>query len=245
LFIGCVNPVLDPEGIDASISVLNRLGYDVLLPAGQGCCGALFQHNGRQDTAWRFARRNLAAFTGELDAIVFLASGCGATLKEYPQLLSLPLQRREAAAGFAAKCMDINQFLSGISWPEDIVMTPLRARVAVHDPCSMRRVLHQQAGVYELLGRIPGAHIEPLPGNSACCGAAGSYMFTQPDMADRLLRHKLDAVTTAAPDILATSNIGCALHIGAGLRGSHWPVQVMHPVTLIAQQMRKIQRLKD
>ena len=166
LFIGCVNPVLDPEGIDASISVLNRLGYDVLLPAGQGCCGALFQHDGRQDTAWRFARRNLTAFAAELDAIVFLASGCGATLKEYPLLLSLPPERREAAAGFAAKCMDINQFLTSIAWPADIVMTPLRARVAVHDPCSMRRVLHQQAGVYELLGRIPGAHIAPLPGNS-------------------------------------------------------------------------------
>ncbi len=244
LFTGCVSPVLDPAGLRASISVLTRLGYDVLLPKDQVCCAALFQHDGRQDTAWRFARRNLAAFAGELDAVLFLASGCGATLKEYPLLLSLPPDRREAAAAFAAKCTDITQFLTAIPWPADVVVAPLDGRVAVHDPCSMRRVLHQQSGVYDLLGRIPGARIEPLPGNSACCGAAGSYMFTQQDMADRLLRHKLDAITTAAPDILATTNIGCALHIAAGLRASGWPVRVMHPVTLIAQQIDKSGRSK-
>jgi len=238
LFTGCVNPMLDPAGIQASIGVLNALGYDVRVPKDQVCCGALSQHGGRQDTAWRFARRNLDAFAADVDTVISLASGCGATLKEYPLLLSLPPDRRQAATDFAAKCEDINGFITRTPWPEDVTLAPLNARVAVHDPCSMRRVLRQQSSVYELLGRIPGVNIQPLPGNSACCGAAGSYMLTQPDMADRLLQHKLDAVTASGPDILATSNIGCALHIDAGLRASGWPVQVMHPVTLIAQQMR-------
>lgn len=245
LFTGCANPVLDPAGIRASIKVLNALGYDVDVPGDQVCCGALFQHDGRLDTAWRFARRNLAAFAGDAGAVISLASGCGATLKEYPQLLSLPPDHHQAAADFAAKCEDINGFVTRTPWPEGMTPAPLNARVAVHDPCTLRRVLHQQDVVYEMLGRIPGARIDPLPGNDACCGAAGSYMFSQPDMADRLLQHKLDAVTSAAPAVLVTSNIGCALHIGAGLRASNWDVPVMHPVTLLARQIGQIEGLKD
>lgn len=245
LFTGCVNPMLEPAAIQAAIKVLNALGYDVCLPGNQACCGALFQHDGRQHTATRFARRNLDAFAADGDAVISLASGCGATLKEYPLLPSLAAGRREEAQAFAARSEDINAFVARTPWPDDVTLAPLNARVAVHDPCTLRRVLHGQSAVYELLGRLPGARITPLPGNDACCGAAGSYMLTQPDMADRLLQHKLDAVTTTAPDILVTSNIGCALHMGAGLRSTSWPIRVMHPITLLAQQMTKIEGFKD
>jgi glycolate oxidase iron-sulfur subunit len=245
LFTGCVNPLFDPAALRASIGLLNRLGFDVHVPKGQVCCGALFQHDGRLEAARAFARRNVAAFAGDWDAVVFTASGCGVTLREYPLLLNSSPKADQGTADFAAACADINQFLTRGPWPGDMTPAPLEARVAVHDPCSMRRVLHQHASVYELLQNIPGVQVVPLPGNTACCGAAGSYMFTQPEMADRLLRHKLDAVTAAAPDVLVTSNLGCALHLAAGLRAADRPLPVMHPVTLLARQIEATERPQD
>ncbi len=238
LFLGCANPVLDPRGIDAAIRVLNRLGYGVHVPGGQVCCGALHLHSGRPATAARFARRNIGAFEAvDHEAVISLASGCGATLKEYPDLLQA--QPPEPAAAFARTCTDISHFLARAAWPKALTLAPATLRVAVHDPCSLKRVLHQDAPVHGLLGRLPGARIEPLPGNAACCGAAGSYMLTQPEMADALRRDKLKALGERDTEVLVTSNIGCALHLAAGLRAEGSRVQVMHPVTLLDQYLEE------
>lgn len=231
LFLGCVNPVLDPRGVDAAIRVLTRLGYTVRIPEGQVCCGALHLHSGRRETAARLARRNLEAFrSADIEAVISLASACGATLTEYPELLQ--------GAGLARPCTDISRFLTRCEWPQGPAADRAPLRVAVHDPCSLKRVLHQDTSVYDLLNRLPEARIAPLPGNAVCCGAAGSYMLTEPDTADALSRHKLKGLDEADADVLVTSNIGCALHLAAGMRtGGRRRVPVMHPVTLLDQYL--------
>lgn len=238
LFAGCVNPLFDPQGLHAAIRVLNRLGYGVHLPATQVCCGALHQHGGQRATAEHFARRNIAAFDiPGCEAVLSLASGCGATLKEYPASVEEAALGRRAAE-FAARCIDISHFLAQARWPDDVTLAPLPLRVAVHEPCTLKRVLHEHTAVYTLLGRLSGAEVVPLPGNAYCCGAAGSYMLTQAAMADRLRHYKLKALAALQGEVLVTSNIGCALHLAAGLRDAGSAVAVMHPVTLLDRCLR-------
>lgn len=225
LFLGCVARAADSETLRASIFVLNRLGYSVHVTPRQGCCGALHTGLGEPEKARGFERQNLAAFSGaELDAVISTSAGCGAALKAYPP-------------DFAGKVKDISEFLSAAQGWAAARIAPLPEKVAVHEPCLMRNVLHCQDAPYTLLRRIPGATVEPLAGNSQCCGAAGTYFLTQPDMAGSLLADKMEAVRASGAKYLATSNIGCAIHLVSGLRESGVMIEALHPVTLIARQM--------
>ncbi|MDD5242157.1 MAG: (Fe-S)-binding protein [Sulfuricella sp.] len=225
LFLGCVARVSDAETLSASIFVLNKLGYRVHLPLGQSCCGAIHESLGEPEEACRFERINVAAFADlELDAVISTATGCGAALKGYPPV-------------FADRVMDISEFLAGAQGWEGVVIAPLAEKVAVHEPCSMRNVLHCHSQPYDLLRRIPGAVIAPLAGNDQCCGAAGTYFLSQPKMAEALLADKTAAVIASGARLLATSNIGCAMHMAGGLREAGVEIEVIHPVTLLARQM--------
>jgi glycolate oxidase iron-sulfur subunit len=224
LFLGCVARALDNETLSASIFVLNRLGYTVHVPAGQACCGALHANQGEPEQAHAFAQRNLAAFQGmNLDAVISTATGCGAALKEYPP-------------EFAGRVQDVSEFLAGASW-EGVEIAPLAGVVAVHEPCSMRNVLHCEGAPYALLRTIPDLALLPLAGNDQCCGAAGSYFLTQPVMAGRLLDDKIRAVKASGANYLVSSNIGCALHLAMGIREAGMAIEVLHPITLLARQM--------
>jgi glycolate oxidase iron-sulfur subunit len=225
LFLGCVARVADVETLSASIFVLTRLGYTVHVPPPQGCCGAMHASLGEPEKMSAFEARNLQAFAGvNVEAVISTASGCGAALKNYPQ-------------EFSGKVRDISEFLGEIGVWEDAVIEPLAEKVAVHEPCLMRNVLHCQSKPYELLRRIPGATVVPLAGNDQCCGAAGTYFLTQPDMAASLLADKIQAIKAGGARILVTSNIGCALHLAGGLRAAGIDIEVIHPVTLLARQM--------
>ena len=133
---------------------------------------------------------------------------------------------------------DINAFLDEIPWPSDLRPAPLAKKVAVHDPCSLTNVLRQAKAPYQLLARIPDLEIAALPDNRRCCGAAGNYMLTQPDIADRLRDDKLGVLRDMAADILVTSNPGCALHLRAGIRAAGLDIEVLHPVALLDRQLR-------
>ncbi|SEL03880.1 (Fe-S)-binding protein [Nitrosovibrio tenuis] len=266
LFLGCVARLTDAATINAAIVVLNRLGYTVHVPREQTCCGALHQHGGELETAQKLARQNIRVF-GELSfrglnlqAIISTASGCGAQLAEYFSLPALaPSENRSAASrragdthagglalssqarNFSAKVMDINAFLAIAEGWHDIKLKPLPYKVAVHEPCSLRNVLRGAAHPYKLLTRIPEAQIVPLSGNNQCCGAAGTYFADQPEMAQVLLHDKVAALNASGARYLATSNVGCAMHMGSTLgepgskAGSQ--IEVVHPVTLLARQM--------
>lgn len=225
LFLGCVARVADSETLSASIFVLNRLGYTVHVPAAQACCGALHASLGEPEKARGLERKNLDAFSGlALDAVISAATGCGAALKDYPK-------------DFAGRVKDVSEFLAGAGGWEEARIAPLPERVAVHEHCLMRNALHCQGKPYDLLRRIPGATVFSLAGNDQCCGAAGAYFLTQPEMAAALLADKIEAVKAGAARTLVSSNIGCALHLAAGLKAAGIDVEVLHPVTLLARQM--------
>lgn len=234
LFTGCVANLFDRAALDASRRLLNRLGYGVHLPTQQVCCGALHRHRGEPQQADALARQNVAAFADlDIDAIVHTASGCTAQLAEYDQHLG------DEAQGFSAKIKDINQFLLDIDWPQELQPAPLAQRVALHTPCSLANVLRQADAPRRLLARIPDLELQDLPQTTRCCGGAGSYMLEQSDFARRLRDDKLAALQQLQPGIatLVSSNIGCALHLAAGLREQDQPVEVVHPVVVLARQL--------
>jgi len=235
LFTGCVASVIDPGTLNAAIRLLTACGYGVHVPRAQSCCGALHMHSGAPQQAHALAMQNLEAFNGlKIDAIISTASGCGAPLAEYYKMDASD----ERLKKFSEKVRDISEFLASIPWPENVTFAPLEQRVAVHESCSLRHVLHQHAHPYTLLHKIPGIDVVALPGNAQCCGAAGTYMITQPVMADALRKDKLAALKDSAAQLLVTSNIGCALHIAAGLRETGQEIEVIHPVTLLARQLQ-------
>lgn len=251
LFTGCISSILDRNLLDASRQLLNLLGYGVYTPAGQTCCGALHQHSGDSNSAAELASNNLAVFSSlNVEAIVHTSSGCTSFLKEYDQLLNRHGHQTNASS-FCHKVQDINQFLSGVPWPDSVEFSPLTKRIAVHEPCSARNVLHQADKTYRLLENIPGLELIPLPGNDQCCGASGSQMLSPTRFTERLRQNKLDALSNLINmedtadrtrpndtiDTLVTTNIGCALHLAAGLREKGINVEIIHPVILLLNQI--------
>ncbi|MEO7320705.1 MAG: (Fe-S)-binding protein [Nitrosospira sp.] len=244
LFLGCIARLTDAATLNSTIFVLNHLGYTVHVPPTQTCCGALHQHSGDVHTSAQLARQNMKAFDGlNLRAIVSTASGCGLQLTEYPVPVSTEEQRSEEplqsqpTENFSSKAMDISAFLATAGGWGDIQVTPLPHKIMVHEPCSLRNTWHGAAHPYALLARIPGAQVTPLAGNDQCCGAAGTYFLDQPEMAKILLRDKIAALDASGARYLATSNVGCAMHIAGALRDTGLDMEVLHPVTLLARQM--------
>lgn len=223
LFLGCIARITDAQTLNAALYVLNHIGYSVHVPDRQTCCGALHQHAGEPEKAELFMQQNRQAFSGlEIQAVITTASGCGVQL---------------SATGESFPILDISKFLlQAVDW-NTIPLKPLPQTIAVHDPCSLRHVLHGQDYPYQLLAHIPDAQVVFLADNDQCCGAAGTYCIEQPALSDRLLDAKMEALIQSSAKMLATSNVGCAMHLAGGLRGRHDPVEVLHPVTLLARQM--------
>lgn len=224
LFLGCAGNTLDADTLKASIYVLNKLGVDVEIPKSQNCCGSIARQMGDALEAKNLVANNKKAFSDK-QTIVTVASGCGAGLQDY-----LPQHQ----------VMDLNAYLVKCDWSK-VTIAPLQQKILVQDPCSLRNVQGSHKAVYSLLNHIPQADIVALAGNGQCCGGAGAYMLTQPEMANTLRLDKLDAIKNAtqgnASVILATANIGCSLHIAAGLREQNVHVRVIHPIQIIAAQM--------
>lgn len=227
LFIGCMGTLLDHETVNSAIKVLTAAGFNVSIPGQQTCCGALDLHDGDNKTSEQLAAINCSAFANKsLDAIVTIASGCGSQMKEYQQ------------AELAGKVVDISQFLIKSGCDLSDRLTPLTASVCLHTPCSLKNVMREEQGAAKLLQQIPDIKMRPLPAAMQCCGSAGSYMLDHPLMAQALLNDLLDAALEDKPEYLVSSNIGCALHISAGLKERGVTLEVLHPVTLIARQLK-------
>lgn len=233
LFTGCAAEIFDRATLVACQNLLTRLGHDVEIPPRQTCCGALHQHDGLPGKAQALMKQNVDAFdNSEIDAVISTASGCGAQLAEYPKYID-----SNSAQRLAKRHKDICQFLAEQDWPRRTAFKPLAAKVAVHTSCSLTHVLKQARHALGLLARIPDIEFIELRDNTGCCGAAGSYMLRQPQMADNLLADIIDDLKSVRPDILVTSNIGCALHIAAGLRRAELRIPVVHPVVLLNEQL--------
>jgi glycolate oxidase iron-sulfur subunit len=227
LFVGCMGSLLDHETVDAAIKVLTAAGFNVSIPEQQTCCGALDLHDGDTQTSEQLAATNCSAFAeNSLDAVVTIASGCGSQMREYRQ------------ADFAKKVVDISQFLVKSGCDLSDQLRPLAASVCLHTPCSLKNVMREEQGALKLLQQIPDIKIRPLPAAIQCCGSAGSYMLDHPQMSQALLNDLLNVALEDRPEYLVSSNIGCALHISAGLRERGVALEVLHPITLIARQLK-------
>ena len=228
LFLGCVARLTDVVTLNSSIFVLNRLGYTVHVPSSQTCCGALHQHSGDIETAVALRQQNESAFAG-LNTIISTVSGCGVQLAEGHNDTSIKTKDLSV--------IDVSKFLVIANGWEGVEILPLPQKIAVHDPCTLRNGLRDEAYPYQLISRIPGVQVVPLPGNDQCCGAAGTYFMDQPKLASRLLDAKIAAVMDSEVRYLVTSNVGCSMHIANGLFDKMEGVEVLHPVTLLARQM--------
>jgi glycolate oxidase iron-sulfur subunit len=232
LFPGCVARVLDADTLAAAIRLLTRLGFDVVIPQKQTCCGALQREAGLTEQAQTLAQHNLSEFRAVgVDTVITVASGCGAVLAD-------SIQKEDTGTQQRLRILDIHQFLTDVALPESMTLAPLPLTVAVQDPCSLRNVLRAEQTVYALLARIPAAHIVPLAENHLCCGGAGAYPLRQPAMADLLRADKLAHLQQLSPGVLATANLGCALHLSAGLRAQGLNIEVVHPLVLFERQLR-------
>jgi glycolate oxidase iron-sulfur subunit len=220
LFVGCSGTSAQGGAVEAARAIGERLGLRVRIAAETVCCGAMQRHNGLPEAADR-ARDRCARIHGDRP-LVGVSSACVAELREHPEL---------------ARTREVCDYLDGQTWPDALVLAPLARRVLVHEPCSHRRQLGGNGAVYRLLARLPGLEVAPLPDNDRCCGAAGTYLLQQPAMAGALLEDKLHHLRDLKPDIIVTTNPGCALHLLAGIRESGLAIEVCHPVELIARQL--------
>lgn len=234
LLTGCVAGVLFPQVHLASMRLLARAGWRVVIPREQVCCGALSAHLGQADEAHRLARRNVNVFARSgADVIVANAAGCGAHLRGFGAALAADPLYATPAAGFAAKVRDVTELLAESGLPP--ARREIRARVAYHDACHLAHGQGVRAQPRALLRAIPGLELVDIAESEICCGSAGTYNLTEPDMAWRLAERKARHVLASAPDMLAAANPGCVLQIRAALRMAGRPLPVRHPVEILAE----------
>jgi glycolate oxidase iron-sulfur subunit len=230
LFLGCVADALFPETNAATARVLQENGCEVVIPPGQACCGAIHYHSGIEEPALDLARQNLAVFgSAAVDAIVVNAAGCGAMLKDYAHIL--PPVEQPAAARFTAKVKDISEFLMALGPIAPRNRIPLKA--AYHDACHLCHAQQIRSQPRALLAMIPGLELVPLEESEICCGAAGTYNLTQPEMSERLGRRKMDHIEATGAGMVVTGNVGCILQIARQVQDRGLPIEVVHPVDLL------------
>jgi glycolate oxidase iron-sulfur subunit len=230
ILTGCAQPVLDPGINEATISLLNRLGVEVVVPQGEGCCGALVHHMGREEEALDFARRNVDAWTreveaGGLDAILITASGCGTTIKDYGYMLRFDPAYAQKAAKVSALAKDVTEYLDTLDLPEP-AQKPGTV-VAYHSACSMQhgqKIIRQPKALLAKAGFVVK---EPREGH-LCCGSAGTYNIMQPEISARLRDRKVKNIKATGAAVVATGNIGCITQIASAAE-----LPVVHTVKLL------------
>jgi glycolate oxidase iron-sulfur subunit len=227
---GCAQPVLKPGFNEAAIRLLNRHGVDVVQPKGEGCCGALVHHMGRDEHSHAFAKRNIDAWIAEmdgegLDAIVITASGCGTTIKDYGFMFREDPDYADKAARVSAIAKDVTEYVTSLTLMEPARETDLV--VAYHSACSMQ---HGQAIRTEpkTLLKKAGFTVKDVPEGHICCGSAGTYNLLQPEIAAQLRARKVANIERTKPDLIATGNIGCMTQIGQGTG-----IPIVHTVELL------------
>lgn len=235
---GCVMSVMFGSTNAASVRLLNRAGWEVVTPPAQGCCGALHAHGGNLESARAAARLNVAVFEPlALDAIIINAAGCGSTLKEYGHLLEGDPAWAERAAAFAGKVKDLSEWLAGECsvlsesvirdeqasvGPGQSAMRPLPSaiRTTFHDACHLAHAQRITKAPRDLVRAVAGSNFVEMPESDVCCGSAGSYNLTEPDMAARLQRRKVENILQTGAKVVVTTNPGCLLQIQSGLRAA-------------------------
>lgn len=239
LLTGCVQDLIYSDVNRDTADVLLANGCEVVTPRSQYCCGSLHAHNGEIEIAREMARRSIDSFDlDRLDAIITNAAGCGSHLKTYGHLLHNDPKYAARAAQWDAKLKDIHQ------WLAEIGITPPRPgveamKVTYHEACHLCHGQKITQPPRQVLNAIPGLELVELPESTWCCGSAGIYNITQPEMSQELLKRKLEQVDKTNAPIVATANPGCLVQIVSGLRASGREIEAVHPVSLLAKSYRE------
>ena len=231
LFAGCVMPELFGDVNHATVRVLAANGFEVVVPRSQGCCGALHAHAGDEDFARELLRANLAVFSGlRADAIVVNAAGCGAALREAGDWLP------GEGESLAARIRDPLELLdeAGLHPPPGRV----DARVCYDDPCHLVHGQRVREAPRRVLRNVPGLELIEHEDPTSCCGSAGIYNLTHPEMAGAVLERKMQSLAAADPDIIASGNPGCLMQLRAGARRFGLRAEVLHPITILDRAYR-------
>lgn len=214
LLRGCVQSVTDPGINAATIRLLTRLGYEVVVTQGETCCGSLTHHMGRENEANGYAKRMIDQWMeAGLDHVIITSSGCGTVIKDYGFMLKHDSQYAERAKAISAKARDITEFLAVLSLPQQ----PKKGlRVAYHSACSMQHGQRITTAPITLLQQA-GFDVVTVPEGHLCCGSAGTYNMLQPEIASQLRARKLNNIVSTRPDIIASGNLGCMTQLQSGL----------------------------
>jgi len=229
LMTGCAQKALNTDINDATIRLLRRLGCEVVVAKGAGCCGALTHHMGKADLSHASAAQNIAAWMAEkrgagLDHIVINTSGCGTTVKDYGHMFRTDPSLAQDAATVAGMALDISELLVKLGIPEGATKG---LRVAYHAACSLQHGQQVKSAPKDLLKRAGFEVVEPADSH-LCCGSAGTYNLLQPEISTQLKARKVATLEARQPDVIAAGNIGCMMQIGSGTG-----VPVVHTVELL------------
>ena len=232
LLSGCVMPLMQGGTMAATVRVLTRNGCDVVVPVGQGCCGALNLHSGDLEMARKMARINIDIFLAAgVDQIVTSSAGCGSNMKEYHELLAEDPAYAEPARRFAEATKDITELL--VSLPFDPPTAPLNRKVTYQDPCHLVHAQRISSQPRAILNAIPGLELVEMDQSSMCCGGAGIYSAVQPDLSAKILDAKMGNIAATGASQVVTANPGCMAQIEQGLLRMGIPSKVLHVVDLL------------
>ncbi|HYL26933.1 MAG TPA: heterodisulfide reductase-related iron-sulfur binding cluster, partial [Candidatus Nitrosotalea sp.] len=229
---GCIMPVAFAQVHRATVRLLCRGQLSVVVPSDQTCCGAIALHDGDFDFTRELAKRNIAAFErSNADVYVVNAAGCGSTLKEYGRLFAGDPEWAARAAAFSKRVRDVAEVLDALD-----LGAPARsidAIVTYQEPCHLAHAQRVAGAPRRLLARVPGLRFVEMDDSALCCGSAGLYNLTQPEMADGLQRRKIEAIERTGASVVVTANPGCAAQVAAGLRDAKYSATVKHVVELL------------
>lgn len=233
-FLGCVMSLVFSEASYATVKLLSSLGYRVITPKAQKCCGAPNMLSGDHDGLVEAARFNVDLFAGhKLDFIVTDCGGCGAELKKYGHHLAGDAK----ATAFSAQVRDISQILALHADELQAKLKPLPLKITYHDPCHIAHCQGIRQEPRKLLKTVPGIDYRELPEADACCGSGGTYNIEKPEMSDRVLRRKVDNIKATGAEILVTSNPGCLLQLRKALAEETPPIRVMHVTEVLHRSL--------
>jgi glycolate oxidase iron-sulfur subunit len=238
LHAGCIMHVAFASWHEATVRVLNAAGVAVIVPRDQGCCGAITIHAGEMGLGRELAKRNIASFERSgADVYVINAAGCGSALKEYGHLFHDDPAWHGRAVTFSASVRDVLEYVDEIGLPPHSLGV-LHEIVTYQDACHLAHAQRITAAPRRLLAQIPGLEVREMEESSLCCGSAGIYNVTQPEMAQRLQRRKVERVLEVAPETVATANPGCALQIRNGLdRAGAGEIAIKHVIQLLDESL--------
>ena len=237
LLSGCVMPLMQAPTMEATVRVLTRNGCDVVVPNGQGCCGALNSHAGDLVTSRTMAKANIdALMAAGVEQIITSSAGCGSSMKEYAELLKDDTEYKEKAARFSAMTQDVTEFLVGL--PFRVPTSTINRRVTYQDPCHLAHAQRISAAPRIILNAIPRLELIEMENSALCCGGAGIYSSVQPALSKRLLKRKMDTIDATDTQEVITANPGCMMQIEMGLKSRGKNSRVRHVVDILDEAYR-------